>query len=161
VLNQFLLRFTKANPDLVTSKLFNEDAFYNAFLKDLQKCRHEAIIESPFVTSKRAYQLVPTLKKLKSRHVKVVVNTRDPNEHDNYLQAEAIQSIAALQHIGVQVIYTEGHHRKLAVLDRSILWEGSLNILSQNDSREVMRRIESTNLAWQMVRFTKLDALMN
>ena len=29
------------------------------------------------------------------------------------------------------------HHRKLAILDRKVLWEGSLNILSQTRSREI------------------------
>jgi hypothetical protein len=61
-----------------------------------------------------------------------------------------------LQSIGVEVLYTGGHHRKLAIIDRQILWEGSLNILSQNESCEVMRRIESDELAMQMLQFTKL-----
>jgi hypothetical protein len=38
-----------------------------------------------------------------------------------------------LQKLGVQVLYTSGHHRKLAIIDREILYEGSLNIPSQND----------------------------
>jgi len=104
---------------------------------------------------------LPVLQKLKTRGVRIVINTRDPSEHDNYLCSEATQAVAVLQHFGVQVIYTESHHRKLAIIDRNILWEGSLNVLSQNNSREVMRRIESTSLAWQMVRFTKLDGLIN
>ena len=124
-------------------------------------CNSEVITESPFVTNRRAAKLLPTLQKLKSRHVRVVINTRDPNEHDNYLRSEATQALAIFQHIGVQVIYTENHHRKLAILDRNVLWEGSLNILSQNDSREMMRRSVSASLAWQMVRFTKLDGLIN
>lgn len=62
--------------------------------------------------------------------------------------------------MGVQVLFTGNHHRKVAILDRSILYEGSLNILSQNDSSEVMRRIKSTQLAWQMVRFIGIDALL-
>jgi len=157
-----LLRQPSIDPaDLLTSQLYDEVAFYNAFLKDLSNCMNEAIIESPFLTNRRVVMLLPTLQKLKSRHVRVVINTRDPNEHDNYLRSEATQAMATLQHAGIHVIFTESHHRKLAILDRSILWEGSLNILSQNDSREMMRRVESTKLAWQMVHFTKLDALMN
>jgi hypothetical protein len=58
--------------------------------------------------------------------------------------------------MGVLVLYTGGHHRKLAVLDKHILWEGSLNILSNNGTCEVMRRIESRELAEQMVRFLGL-----
>jgi uncharacterized protein (DUF58 family) len=157
-----LLNLSKNNAgELVSSDLYDEETFYAAFLKDLNKCGSEVIIESPFVANRRAGKLLPVLQKLKSRHVKVIVNTRDPNEHDNYLRSEAHQVLAGFQQIGVQVIYTEGHHRKMAVLDRNILWEGSLNILSQNNSREVMRRTVSTRLAWQMVHFTKLDLLIN
>ena len=42
----------------------------------------------------------------------------------------------------------------------AFLYEGSLNILSQNDSCEIMRRIESTQLAWQMARFIGVDRLL-
>jgi hypothetical protein len=59
--------------------------------------------------------------------------------------------------MGIQVLYTGNHHRKVAILDRSILYEGSLNILSQNNSSEVTRRIESVPIAWQMVRFIGID----
>ena len=48
------------------------------------------------------------------------------------------------------------HHRKLAIIDRQILWEGSLNILSQIKSREIMRRIEGDNYAQDMFNFLKL-----
>jgi len=38
-----------------------------------------------------------------------------------------------------------------------VLYEGSLNVLSQNNSFEAMRRIESVQLAWQMIGFIGLD----
>lgn len=156
-----LLRHDAASSDLLGSKLYSQDDFYPAFIKDLGKCSHEAIIESPFVTNRRLSSLLPTLEELKARKVRIIVNTRDPEMHDDeYLRQEARQALSRLQHMGVHVLYTVGHHRKLAILDRSILYEGSLNILSQNDSAEVMRRIESTQLAWQMTRFIKVDAFI-
>jgi hypothetical protein len=77
------------------------------------------------------------------------------------MRNESTHAIAKLQHLGVQVLFTGGHHRKLAIIDRQILWEGSLNILSQKDSCEIMRRIPSTQLAWQMTRFIGIDKLIN
>jgi len=145
-------------PELLNSKLFNEDTFYPAFLKDLNKCHSELIIECPFITYKRLNHLLPTLQKLKVRKVRIVINTRDPHEHDEKRwRDEAHRALATLQREGIQVLYTGGHHRKLAILDRCILYEGSLNVLSQNSSSEVMRRIESVQLAWQMIKFVKID----
>lgn len=147
--------------DLLSSKLYDQDSFYPAFLKDLAKCQSEVIIECPFITSRRLKTLLPILEKLKARKVRIAVNTRDPRTHDeSYRQDDAHEAVSKLQHMGVQVLYTGNHHRKVAILDRRILYEGSLNILSQNDSCEVMRRTESTQLAWQMVRFVGIDRLL-
>jgi phosphatidylserine/phosphatidylglycerophosphate/cardiolipin synthase-like enzyme len=139
--------------DLLTSRLYDQDDFYPAFLKDLSRCQSEAIIESPFITLKRTAKLLPVIKKLRRRGVLVVINTRDPQEHGEFLCSEASQAVAILHDLGVTVYYTGGHHRKLAVLDRHILWEGSLNILSQNDSCEIMRRIDSKSIAGATLSF--------
>lgn len=157
-----LLKRQTGHADLIDSKLFSDGNFYPAFQKDLQKCQHEAIIESPFITQRRLATLLPVLRKLKIKGVKVIVNTRDPLGCDEeYMREDATRAISTLQHMGVQVLFTGKHHRKLAILDRNVLWEGSLNILSQNDSCEIMRRIESTQLAWQMTRFIAIDNLTN
>lgn len=159
MLNLFHRSATSA--DLLSSKLYNQDSFYPAFLKDLAKCHSEVIIECPFITNRRLKTLLPILEKLKARKVRIAINTRDPRTHDGgRWQDDAHEAISKLQHIGIQVLYTGNHHRKVAILDRNILYEGSLNILSQNDSSEVMRRIESTQLAWQMVRFIGIDRLL-
>lgn len=157
MLSTILRRFATVT-ELPDSKLLNEDTFYPVFLKDLSNCHSEVLIESPFITNRRLNQLLPALQKLKDRRVRVAINTKDPKEHeDEYRREDAISAISALQRLGIHVIYTCGHHRKLAILDRKILYEGSLNVLSQNGSREVMRRVESVQWAWQMVAFVGLD----
>lgn len=158
----FSLLHRTTSTDLVASKLFNEDTFYDKFLKDISNCQSELIIECPFITNRRLTMLLPTLRKLKARGVRVTVNTRDPDEESKeHWRSEATSALATLQRHGIQVLFTDSHHRKLAIIDRRVLWEGSLNILSQNDSCEVMRRIESGQMAWQMVRYLNLDKLLN
>jgi hypothetical protein len=148
--------FKRANAGLTNSRLYDNQTFYRALERDLGFCRREAVIESPFITTRRLEILLPLLRRMVARGVKVVVNTKPPQEHEDYLYHEAKEGIALLESIGVEIFYTGGHHRKLAIFDRKILWEGSLNILSQNESCEVMRRIESVELATQMLQFTKL-----
>ena len=70
---------------------------------------------------------------------------------------EATNAIQAMQEMDILVLYTGKLHRKIAVIDDEILWEGSLNILSQNDSCEIMRRIKSEELVRQTVKFLNLD----
>lgn len=140
-----------------SSKLFDNNSFYKAFERDLRHAKQSVIIESPFITSRRMDHLLPILIKLRRKGVRIVVNTRNPEEHNEEYAVQAENAVAAMQNIGVKVLYTVKHHRKLAIIDDEILWEGSLNILSQRDSCEVMRRTVSSSLVWQMTCFIKLN----
>lgn len=140
-----------------SSGLYDQNSFYKAFVKDITAAKHRVIIESPFITTNRLYKLVPIIEKLTSRSVFVTVNTKPIQEHDAMLADMATNGIGKLQDIGVTVLLTSGHHRKLAVIDDDILWEGSLNILSQNDSCEIMRRIESSQIVNETINFLNLD----
>jgi phosphatidylserine/phosphatidylglycerophosphate/cardiolipin synthase-like enzyme len=95
--------------------------------------------------------LLPALSRLARQGVRIAINTRNPEEHDEYFRQQALTVVASLQAIDVLVLYTKRHHRKVAVIDRRITWEGSLNIMSHNNSFEVMRRINSQATAQQMV----------
>lgn len=139
------------------SRLFDQDTFYKTFLRDLHYCRSEVVIESPFITRKRMLELLPVLRKLKRRGVQVVINTRHPDEHDEPFASQAKAAITELMDLGARVLYTGGHHRKLAIIDKELVWEGSLNILSYSDSCEIMRRIASPEMAEELIRFLRLN----
>ncbi len=141
--------------DLLASRLYDQNSFYQVFNKDLYRCQNELLIESPFLTTKRTDTLRPILQHLRRRNIAITINTKPIEEHDPYFASQALESIMMLQELGATVLFTGGHHRKLAVIDEHILWEGSLNILSQNDSCEIMRRIESVELAGQIRKFVK------
>ena len=104
--------------------------------------------------------LYPSFRAMAKRGVVIVVNTKHPAEHDPEYRPQAARAITELQDMGVQVLFTGGHHRKLAIIDRQILYEGSLNILSQSDSCEIMRRITSTVLVEQMIRFVNIERFL-
>lgn len=148
---------TSYAPELATSQLYNQDRFYNAFSSDLRRARTRVVIESPFITMRRLNALMPILQGLRAKGVSIVVNTKPLEEHEQPLYEQAISAIAVMQDIGITVLMTVGHHRKLAIIDDDILWEGSLNILSQNDSCEFMRRMRSPVLTEQMMRFIGAD----
>lgn len=150
--------FKTRSSNFISSELHDETTFYKAFIKDLKKCKEEVIIESPFIACQRMSLIAHIFDDLVERKIKVYVITRDPEEHDLSMRQQAEEEIRNFEMIGVQVLITSGyHHRKLAIIDRKILWEGSLNILSQSYSREIMRRITGTKPAKEMFKFLKLE----
>mgnify|MGYP005615794465 CR=1 FL=1 len=138
------------------SSLFDNNTFYKAFERDLRRARQSVIIESPFITRRRMEHLLPLLTKLRRKGMRIVVNTRNPEEHNEKYAIQSEDAVAAMQDIGIKGLYTVKHHRKLAIIDEEVLWEGSLNILSQGDSCEIMRRTYSNDLAKGMMHFIGL-----
>ncbi len=142
--------------DLLLSRLYDEGTFYRAFTNDLRDAKRSVVIESPYLTERRALQFARLLKKLEKRGVSVRINTRNPRHHDKTLEIQAWRAIKVLRQNGAKVrIYDDMRHRKLAIIDNCILWDGSLNILSQSRSREIMRRTNSTVLCQQMTSFIR------
>lgn len=151
-------QFNASSNELATSSLFDESTFYKRFIEDLLNCRSEVIIESPFITSERMKDFRSVFKNILEKGVRIYIFTRDPKEREPAMAVQSEAEIQNFERIGIQTLICIGnHHRKLAILDRKILWEGSLNILSQTKSREIMRRIESEKLTLEMFKFLKLD----
>jgi phosphatidylserine/phosphatidylglycerophosphate/cardiolipin synthase-like enzyme len=143
---------------MINTSIFDEKTFYKAFLTDLEACQGEVIIESPFITISRMKTFWPIFNRLIKRGVRVYIVTRDPQEHTNGYDEQSEVEIQEFEAVGIQVLLCKGtHHRKLAIIDRNILWEGSLNILSQIKSREFMRRLEGGGFADDLFRFLKYE----
>jgi len=150
-------RLLKKNTTLLTSSLHDEHSFYGVFSRDLRSANKRVLIESPFVTVRRAREISPILRQIARTGVKVVIYTRNPYHHDGILVREASSGIELLRQSGAKVVTCDDmRHRKLAVIDNRILWEGSLNMLSQNGSKEIMRRVVSKELCQQMLRFIEV-----
>ena len=85
------------------TQMYDEQSFYRAFQKDLYSARKSVIIESPFITLRRIEELLPVITKLRRKGVSVTVNTRNPIEHDEEYEMQALVAIEQLQGLGVKV----------------------------------------------------------
>ena len=137
--------------------LSDENTFYYRFKRDLSQAKHEVIIESPFITVSKLRNLKHAFESLMERKIAVFVITRHPEEHESFMAEQAEAGIQFFERIGVQVFMSKTHHRKIAMIDRKIVWKGSLNILSHKNSREFMEREDDEKKAKDLFSFLKYD----
>jgi len=150
-------KFFKTTPDKASSILYDEKTFYQAFFKDIKNAQSEVIIESPFISAKRAEKFYLIFTRILDRGTKVLIITRDPSDLDSESRDIATNEIMHMADMGIDVKLVKGnHHRKIVIIDRKIIYEGSLNILSQNNSIELMRRFDSSKIANELIKFIKL-----
>lgn len=130
------------------SKLFDQNSFYQEFIRDLNNSKKEVIIESPFITTSRMELLYPVFENLVARKIPVHIITRDPVDYDDeYMKHQATNEILQCLEIGISLILLKDHHhRKLAIINSNILW-----------GREIMRRIEGEKYVREMQNFLKLS----
>jgi|GEM_PF-395199 phosphatidylserine/phosphatidylglycerophosphate/cardiolipin synthase-like enzyme len=132
--------------------LYDEKTFYRSFTKDLLNSNKEVIIYSPFVSKYRSEYFTTTLIALRRRNIAVFIFTRPLEEVDYLMRSEVKCALKVYEELGACIIYLPGLiHQKAAIIDREILWEGSLNILSQRESREMMRRTADEEIAMQVM----------
>lgn len=139
--------------------LTDENSFYYRFEQDLNQAKQEVIIESPFMTVPKIRSLKSIFESLIKRDIKVFVITRHPEEHGALMAEQSEAGIRFFERIGVQVLMCKSHHRKIAMIDREIIWKGSLNILSHRNSREFMEREENKQKAGVLFKFLKYDQI--
>ena len=107
----------------LSSKLYDQNTFDNQFMCDLRKARKSVIIESPFLRTARAERFIPIFHRLKKRGVAILLNTKPLEEYDEIYKLQVRKSLSLLQSAGVEVLFTVKHHRKLAIIDRKIIYD--------------------------------------
>ncbi len=70
-----------------------------------------------------------------------------------------IEGVKAIRESGIELVDREKMHEKIIVIDEKILYHGSLNALSQNDSTESMLRILDPRVAREVSEYIQSEKL--
>ena len=132
--------------------LYNEKTFYRAFSRDLLAAKKEVVVYCPFISKYRSEYFSRIFRHLKRRNIALFIFTRPLEEHELLARSEISVALKDYEELGACIIHLPGQiHAKAAIIDREILWDGSLNILSQRESREMMRRTVDEDISKQML----------
>jgi phosphatidylserine/phosphatidylglycerophosphate/cardiolipin synthase-like enzyme len=138
--------------------LYNEQTFYKAFVKDMLGAKKEIVIYCPFISKYRSEFFRKTFEALKKRNIAIFIFTRPLEEQEYLMRTEIKCALKDYEELGACIIHLPGFvHSKVAIIDREIFWEGSLNILSQRESKEIMRRIADEDSAKQIMSYLELN----
>jgi superfamily II DNA or RNA helicase len=132
--------------------IFNNTNFLPVYQNDMMNAAREAVIVSPFVTRRRALQMLPNLEAALAQKVSVVVVTRPTNAYKDKDKPALEEILASLQDTGVRLLFKANIHQKFAVIDQKIVWYGSINLLSYGSAQESIMRLESPNIAQELLK---------
>lgn len=135
--------------------IFDKSNFLAVYTNDIINAAREILIVSPFVTKRRTLQMLQNLKIALENKVKVIVITRPIGDFKNK-DTSALQGVLELLKVaGVSLVYKSDIHQKYAMIDQRIIWYGSINLLSFGSAEESIMRLDSPNIAHELI--TSMD----
>ena len=132
--------------------IFDKDSFLPVFSNDLSGAKKEILIVSPFVRKRRAMQMLKELKNALDKGIRTLVVSRPAEDFKPKDRTALKQILGKLADSGIRVVLKSNIHQKFAIMDQKIVWYGSINLFSYGTAQESIMRIESSNIAQELIK---------
>lgn len=132
--------------------IFNRDNFLPVFSNDVISAKKEILIVSPFVRRRRTLQMIQYLMAALENKASVIIITRPIDDFKEKDRTALRGTLNQLKSNGINIVFKSNIHQKFAIMDQKIVWYGSINLLSFGGAQESIMRIESSNIANELIK---------
>ncbi len=132
--------------------IFDTRSFLSIYNSDIITAKNKILIVSPFVSMRRVDQMLQTFQTAADKNIEIKIITRPIESYNEKVQPIVYHSVEMLKNIRISVYYKSNIHQKYAIIDERIIWYGSINLLSFGNAEESIMRIESSNIAYELLR---------
>ncbi|MET8028801.1 AAA domain-containing protein [Streptomyces avermitilis] len=127
--------------ELSRPAFFPADEVHKAVEWDIERAATSIEVYCPFLDPAPVRKWSALLGRRASDGVRVVVHTRAAEEQRDDASADRHQQrIDQLRSVGCEVDFRERMHEKVLILDSTVLWHGSLNLLANSGPTDLMMR---------------------
>ena len=121
---------------LITDVIYDGQNFESPFISDLSKSKQSVVVLCPKVKIGRHSQIADRLADLMANGIEIVLYTKEEND-----------DTIRLQHQGISVIYNDHISLHAAIIDKSTIWYGSVNILGYRSLEDNLIRFRNPEIA--------------
>ncbi len=147
----YSVQTSPSEPDRKIGTIFNQQSFLPVLSRDMEQATKGILIASPCLSKGRVNSMKRFFLAAGAHGARGIVLTRPPESCSGASMQKVEAIIADLRNSGVKVIVKESIHQKCAVIDRRIVWYGSINLLSYGKAGESMMRFENQGIAEELL----------
>ncbi len=96
--------------------------------------------------------MIQHLKIATGKNIRIIVVTRPKEDFKPEDHTTLQRTLDLLINNGVSVVFKSNIHQKFAIIDLKVVWYGSINLLSYGSAQESIMRIESSNIANELMK---------
>ena len=139
--------------------IFDSETYDKVYEKDLLEANKEIIISSPGINVVKVKRLTALLKAKQESGVSITVITLSPESYPESRVSKTKELIEILRGVGIDVKEKETMHEHFAIIDREIVWYGSMNLLSKEKEEDNLMRVVSEEIAVELMEIVVADNL--
>ena len=130
--------------DRNVSTIYDGHAAMETFDRDIADAVNSIVVFSPYIQSGRVSKLLPVLQETITAGVTIAIHTKEAESYEKSKQSECQGMLAQLRNIGVQVTTHQVLQPRCAIIDKKIVWYGSVDFLAfgRRDS-DALRFVDS------------------
>jgi len=134
--------------------IFDIDTYGDIYWQDLEEATKEIVISSPRLNNYKVNRLISALKARQQSGLKVTIVTWHPDYYKYGKSDFRMELMERLRQAGFRIELVEQTCERFAVIDNKIVWYGSVNLLSKEDIEDNLMRVESPEIASELLELT-------
>lgn len=142
---------SESKPFETINSIYCNNNFLTVFSNDILTAKNEILIVSPFISKRRLSQMLKLLMVTIKNCTKVKVITRLETDFKEKDAADLKEMYESIRASGIDIIFKSNIHQKFAIIDEKIVWYGSIDFLSYGSAEESIMRLESINIANELL----------
>lgn len=150
----YSLHTSDAPEKQTANAIFDSDNYRSVFEQDIREATKTVVISSPTLSRKRVEQLIALLQPGQENGLKVTVITWHPDVYRYGKDEHRLGLLESPRTAGCEIRLVQDSCQHFAVIDEKIVWYGSMNLLSRDDVEDNIMRLESQEVAEELLGMT-------
>lgn len=140
-----------------TNAIFDNNSYMSVFERDMTEAGREIVISSPGISAKGVRRILKNLGERHDAGVKITLLTLPAEGYPKEHIEKTKELLAELRALGATVMEKPGMHEHFAVIDREIVWYGSVNLLSNAKEEDNLMRVKSREIGQELLEISFLE----
>lgn len=143
--------------DSVENAIFDGENYFPAYKKDLNSAKKELIISSPAISGKKVDDLIEHLQEKQLAGLRILIVTWKPDMYGYGDSGYWMELHEKMRKSGFEMNLVEDYCEHYCIIDREVVWYGSINFLGKEDIEDNIMRVRSESIAAELIELTFND----
>lgn len=134
--------------------IYDIDSYRSVYKWDLLEANKEIIISSPAISADKVDEMMELLKEKQEAGLRIVIVTWQPDSYGYGRIDYWMELHERMRNAGFEMNLAEEFCEHFVIVDREIVWYGSMNFLAKEDAEDNLMRVCSREIAAELMELT-------